>query len=179
LPIVHLVDAFAPVLMLGYAIGRIGCQLSGDGDWGIVNNNRKPISWMPDWLWSYQYPHNVIGEGAPIPGCSGPYCNQLIQSVYPTALYEVIMCFTVFFILWSLRRKIKIPGQLFGIYLIFNGIERFAIESIRVNTHYESLPFKPTQAQIISIILFITGIVLVLQSKKWFEKNKSAQRVDG
>ena len=72
LPIVHLVDAFAPVLMLGYAIGRIGCQVSGDGDWGIVNNTRKPISWMPDWLWSYQYPHNVIGEGVPIPGCSGP-----------------------------------------------------------------------------------------------------------
>jgi prolipoprotein diacylglyceryltransferase len=85
------------------------------------------------------------------------------------------MCFIVFFILWSLRKKIKIPGQLFGIYLIFNGIERFAIESIRVNTHYESLPFKPTQAQIISIILFMSGIVLFFQSQKWFDKNKSNQ----
>jgi len=62
------------------------------------------------------------------------------------------------------------PGQLFGIYLIFNGIERFAIESIRVNTHYESLPFKPTQAQIISVLLFISGLVLVLNAKKWFGK---------
>ena len=178
LPIVHLVDAFAPVLMLGYAIGRIGCQISGDGDWGIVNSNPKPFRWMPDWLWSYQYPHNVIGEGAPIPGCDGPYCNQLIRSVYPTALYEVIMCFIVFFILWSLRKKIKIPGRLFGIYLIFNGIERFAIEHIRVNTHYESLPFKPTQAQIISILLFIAGWILVIQSKKWFGKPAISQPID-
>lgn len=170
LPIVHLTDAFAPVLMLGYAIGRIGCQVAGDGDWGIVNERRKPFSWMPEWLWSYQYPHNVIGEGVPIPGCEGPYCNQLIRSVYPTALYEVIMCFIVFFILWSLRKKIKVPGQLFGIYLIFNAIERFAIESIRVNTHYENLPFKPTQAQIISILLFLAGWVLVINAKKWFGK---------
>lgn len=170
LPIVHLIDAFAPVLMLGYAIGRIGCQVSGDGDWGIVNLKRNPFNWMPDWLWSYQYPHNVIAEGIPIPGCVGPYCNQLLQPVYPTALYEVIMCFTLFFILWSIRKKIKVPGRLFGIYLIFNGIERFAIESIRVNTRYESLPLKPTQAQIISVILFIAGIALVILSKKWKHK---------
>lgn len=178
LPIVHLIDAFAPVLMLGYAIGRIGCQVSGDGDWGIVNSNPRPFSWMPEWLWAYQYPHNVISEGAPIPGCEGPYCNQLIRSVYPTALYEVIMCFTIFFILWSIRKKVKVPGQLFGIYLIFNGIERFAIESIRVNTHYESLPFKPTQAQIISILLFIVGLVLVVMSKKWFGKTVASQPID-
>jgi prolipoprotein diacylglyceryl transferase len=167
LPVVHLIDAFAPVLMLGYAIGRIGCQVSGDGDWGIVNLKRNPFSWIPDWLWSYQYPHNVIGEGYPIQGCTGPFCNQLYQPVYPTALYEVLMCFTIFFILWSIRKKIKIPGRLFGIYLILNGMERFAIESIRVNTHYESLPFKPTQAQLISVILFIAGIILVVLSKKW------------
>ena len=178
LPIIHLTDAFAPVLMLGYAIGRIGCQISGDGDWGIVNANPRPFSWMPEWLWAYQYPHNVIGEGALIPGCEGPYCNQLIRSVYPTALYEVIMCFIIFFILWSLRKKLKVPGQLFGIYLIFNGIERFAIESIRVNTHYESLPFKPTQAQIISILLFIAGLVLFINSKKWFGKTVASQPID-
>lgn len=170
LPVVHLVDAFAPVLMLGYAIGRIGCQVSGDGDWGIINSKPKPFSWMPDWLWSYHYPHNVIGEGYPIPGCVGPYCNQLYQPVYPTALYEVIMCSVLFFVLWSLRKKITIPGQLFGIYLILNGIERFAIESIRVNTKYESLPFKPTQAQIISILMLLAGIILFSQAKNWFPK---------
>lgn len=166
LPIVHLVDAFAPILMLGYAIGRIGCQVSGDGDWGIPNLNPKPLSWMPDWLWAYQYPHNVVGEGMPIPGCTGPYCNQLVPAVYPTALYEVILCSLIFVLLWSIRKKIKIPGQLFGIYLMFNGMERFLIESIRVNTKYESLPFQPTQAQIISVILLIAGLVLTFNAKK-------------
>ncbi|OYU55174.1 MAG: diacylglyceryl transferase [Chitinophagaceae bacterium BSSC1] len=166
LPIVHLVDAFAPILMLGYAIGRIGCQISGDGDWGIANLKPKPFSWMPDWLWAYQYPHNVVGEGMPIPGCTGPYCNQLVPAVYPTALYEVILCSLIFILLWSIRKKIKIPGQLFGIYLMFNGAERFLIESIRVNTKYESLPFQPTQAQIISVILIILGLFLTFNAKK-------------
>jgi phosphatidylglycerol---prolipoprotein diacylglyceryl transferase len=166
LPIVHLVDAFAPILMLGYAIGRIGCQVSGDGDWGIVNLHPKPFSWMPDWLWAYQYPHNVVGEGVPIPGCVGPYCNQLVPAVYPTALYEVILCSFIFVVLWSIRKKIKIPGQLFGIYLMFNGMERFLIESIRVNTKYESLPFQPTQAQLISVLLFIVGLLLTFNAKK-------------
>ena len=166
LPIVHLVDAFAPILMLGYAIGRIGCQVSGDGDWGIANLNPKPFSWLPDWLWAYQYPHNVVGEGMPIPGCSGPYCNQLVPAVYPTALYEVILCSLIFALLWSIRKKIKVPGQLFGIYLMFNGMERFLIESIRVNTKYESLPFQPTQAQIISVSLFLVGLILTFNAKK-------------
>ncbi len=166
LPIVHLVDAFAPILMLGYAIGRIGCQVSGDGDWGIANLNPKPFSWLPDWLWAYQYPHNVVGEGLPIPGCTGPYCNQLVPAVYPTALYEVILCSLIFALLWSIRKKIKVPGQLFGIYLMFNGMERFLIESIRVNTKYESLPFQPTQAQIISVSLFLVGLILTFNAKK-------------
>jgi prolipoprotein diacylglyceryl transferase len=166
LPIVHLVDAFAPILMLGYAIGRIGCQVSGDGDWGIANLNPKPFSWLPDWLWAYQYPHNVVGEGVPIPGCTGPYCNQLVPAVYPTALYEVILCSLIFALLWSIRKKNKVPGQLFGIYLMFNGMERFLIESIRVNTKYESLPFQPTQAQIISVSLFLVGLILTFNAKK-------------
>ncbi len=166
LPIIHLVDAFAPILMLGYAIGRIGCQVSGDGDWGIANLNPKPFNWLPDWLWAYQYPHNVVGEGVPIPGCTGPYCNQLVPAVYPTALYEVILCSLIFALLWSIRKKIKVPGQLFGIYLMFNGMERFLIESIRVNTKYESLPFQPTQAQMISVSLFLVGLVLTFNAKK-------------
>ena len=173
LPIVHLVDAFAPILMLGYAIGRIGCQVSGDGDWGIVNLHPKPFNWLPDWLWAYQYPHNVVGEGVAIPGCVGQYCNQLAQPVYPTALYEVIVCAILFIVLWSVRKKIKIPGRIFGLYLILNGVERFSIESIRVNTKYEDLPLQPTQAQIISVILMLTGVWLFIQSKRWYLKSNT------
>ena len=64
MPVLHVMDAGAPAMILGYAVGRMGCQLSGDGDWGIVNTSPKP-DWffLPDWLWSFRYPHNVIEEG--------------------------------------------------------------------------------------------------------------------
>lgn len=169
--VIHLADAMAPTMMLAYALGRIGCQVSGDGDWGIVNNNPKPFSWLPDWLWAYHYPHNVINEGIPINGCTGPYCNQLASPVYPTALYEIIACLFLFFVLWFVRKRIKVAGQISGLYLIFNGVERFFIETIRVNTKYEALPFQPTQAELISVILVICGVLLMTQSKKWFQKD--------
>lgn len=168
--VIHLADAMAPTMMLAYALGRIGCQVSGDGDWGIVNLHPKPFSWLPDWLWAYQYPHNVINEGIPINGCTGPYCNQLASPVYPTSLYEIIACLVLFLVLWFVRKRIKVAGQMAGLYLVFNGMERFFIEKIRVNTKYESLPFRPTQAELISVLLVIAGILLLTQSKKWFGK---------
>ena len=112
----------------------------------------------------------MVGEGIHIDGCIGNYCNQLPFPVYPTALYEIISCLILFFIIWFIRKRIKVPGQLAGLYLIFNGIERFSIEKIRVNTKYESLPFKPTQAEIISVLLVIAGLVLLTQAKKWFSQ---------
>lgn len=171
--VVHLCDAMAPTMMLAYGLGRIGCQVSGDGDWGIVNLNPKPFSWLPDWMWAYTYPHNVVGEGVPIPGCTGPYCNQLPAPVYPTALYEIITCLILFVVLWFLRKRIKVPGRIFGIYLALNGLERFFIEKIRVNTKYEQLPFQPTQAELISLVLVIAGVVLMVRSEKWFSKKST------
>jgi len=159
---VYVADAFAPTMMLAYGLGRIGCQVAGDGDWGIVNNNAKPFSWLPNWAWSYTYPHNVLNEGVPIPGCVGQYCYQLPQGVYPTPLYEIIASLLLFAFLWSIRKKIKTPGVITGIYLIVNGIERFLVELIRVNTKYKSLPFQPTQAEIISLLLVISGIGLIV-----------------
>ncbi|MBI2275170.1 MAG: prolipoprotein diacylglyceryl transferase [Bacteroidetes bacterium] len=166
--VVHLCDAMAPTMMLAYSLGRIGCQVSGDGDWGIVNLHPKPFSWLPDWMWAYTYPHNVVGEGVPIPGCVGQYCNQLPAPVYPTALYEIIVCFLMFLVLWMLRKRIKVPGRIFGLYLVLNGIERFFIEKIRVNTKYEALPFQPTQAELIALLLVVAGTVLMIRSEKWF-----------
>jgi len=166
--VVHLCDAMAPTMMLAYSLGRIGCQVSGDGDWGIVNLHPKPFSWLPDWMWAYTYPHNVVGEGVPIPGCVGQYCNQLPAPVYPTALYEIIVCFALFLVLWMLRKRIKVPGRIFGLYLVLNGIERFFIEKIRVNTKYEALPFQPTQAELIALLLVVAGAVLMIRSEKWF-----------
>lgn len=158
----HLVDSAAPALMLAYGLGRIGCQVAGDGDWGIANPHPKPFAILPDWFWSYRYPHNVINEGVPIPGCTGPHCMILPQGVYPTPLYEIIMCLVLFSILWLIRKKISIPGMIFGIYLVMNGLERFLIEKIRVNTKYDFFGFHPTQAEIISALMIIAGLWLVI-----------------
>ncbi len=171
--VIHLADAMAPTMMFAYAFGRVGCQVSGDGDWGIVNLHPKPFSWLPDWAWAYTYPHNVLNEGKPIPGCVGNYCNELAQPVYPTPLYEIIACLLLFGVLWYYRKRLKIAGQISGLYLILNGLERFFIEKIRVNTKYEDLPFQPTQAELISLIMVLGGIVLLVKAKTWFSTSRS------
>ncbi|SMC87146.1 prolipoprotein diacylglyceryl transferase [Pedobacter nyackensis] len=168
--VLHMLDIGGPGMMLAYSIGRIGCHMSGDGDWGIPNLNPKPVSWLPDWLWAYSYPNNVANEGAPIPGCVGKFCNELVQPAYPTPLYEVIVCFILFLILWKLRDRIKLPGMMFGIYLMMNGVERFFIELIRVNTKYNVAGIQFTQAELISCLMFLAGLLLVLYSVRNKEK---------
>ena len=156
---VHIIDATAPSLMLAYGAGRIGCQLSGDGDWGIDNLNPKPasLSFLPDWAWAYNYPHNVNSVGIPIPGCASKHCMMLENPVYPTPLYEAVICIGLFFVLWMLRKKISVPGILFCVYLLLNGSERFLIERIRVNAEYNFAGLAFTQAQLISALLIILG----------------------
>lgn len=164
----NLSDAIAPGLMLAYGIGRLGCQFSGDGDWGVVSDlSTKPFL-LPDWAWSYTYPHNVIEAGIPIPGCEGPYCNALPAGVYPTALYEAVGSILLAFVLFYLKNQIKVSGILFSIYLIFNGLERFTIEKIRVNNQMNLLGFNPTQAEVISILLFAAGLILF-----WYRSKKN------
>ncbi len=173
----HLNDAMGTTMMLAYSIGRIGCQVSGDGDWGIENTKPNPFSWLPDWAWSYTYPHNVNEVGVPIPGCTDDkFCNQLPVAVFPTPLYEIIFCFLLFLVLWMLRKRLKVPGTLFAIYLMFNGMERFLIEKIRVNVPMNFLGFHPTQAEIISSFLFITGLSLFIWLTRRAKSLKTANR---
>ena len=157
----NLADAAAPGLMLAYGVGRIGCQLSGDGDWGVTNLATKPdwIAILPDWMWSFTYPHNVINEGIPIEGCMGRYCMELANPVWPTAFYEVVMATLIFSFLWAMRKRIKVAGVLFFVYLSLNGVERFFIEKIRVNTKYDILG-GITQAEIISSSLVLIGLLV-------------------
>ena len=171
IPPIHLCDAAAPGLMLAYGTGRIGCQLAGDGDWGIVNTHPKPsiLNFLPDWVWSFRYPNNVINEGIPIEGCTGHHCYQLAEGVFPTPLYESITCILLFFVLWSMRKKILSPGVLFSWYLLFNGIERFLVESIRVNSKYHLAGLEFSQAQLISLILILIGCTGIM----YFRKKKS------
>lgn len=176
-------DAAAPGLMLAYAIGRVGCQVAGDGDWGIANTAPKP-GWIPQWLWSYDYPNNVNGVLGPHRGgyvgeqmTSGTifpgYGTHLVPGVFPTPLYEVIMCLLLFAVLWWLRKRIGLPGVLFCIYLIMNGVERFFIEKIRVNN---LILGNWTQAEMISLGLVIVGIggILWLRSKNRNGKPETA-----
>lgn len=161
-------DATAPGLMLAYGIGRMGCHFSGDGDWGISNLADKPswMSFLPDWMWAYDYPNNVIHAGIPIEGCIGDYCNRLAVPVFPTAFYEILMAISLFALLWSLRKRIKVPGMLFGVYLVVNGVERFLIEKIRINTTYSIFGSEITQAEIISSCLIIAGLSIVFYLRK-------------
>ncbi len=200
---VHLCDAIAPGLMFAYGWGRTGCQIAGDGDWGILNSayisnsdgkvllakpgdfnfelNRyqgiyadhisstrtiqhaavKSFWGLPDWLFAYTYPHNVNHEGIPLAHCNwDDFCNYLPLPVFPTPLYEIVVGLLLCFFLWRIRKKINVAGRLFAIYLFINGIERFFIEKIRVNTRYSIWGYHPTQAEIISTLLVIAGVVL-------------------
>ena len=168
----HVADACAPGLMLAYGIGRIGCQLSGDGDWGLPNYNEMPemISFLPDWMWSFDYYGNINGTdlgavGRPM--MSDGYTYE--GNAWPTPFYETIMAFIIAGILWAIRKKIKAAGVLFSIYLIFNGIERFSIEKIRINDNYNIFGFEATQAEIIAVVLFLLGSFGVW----YFSKNEN------
>ena len=74
--------------------------------------------------------------------------------------YETIICLILFLIIWSLRKKFKIPGTIFAFYLVLNGLERFFIEKIRVNVHMKVFGITMTQAELISGLLVITGLSL-------------------
>ncbi|MGD0711279.1 MAG: prolipoprotein diacylglyceryl transferase family protein [Bacteroidales bacterium] len=172
IPPLVICDVAAPAIMIAYAIGRIGCQTAGDGDWGIVNTLAKPhwLSFMPNWVWAFNYPHNVINEGVAIPGCVGRHCFMLNPPVFPTPFYETIMCAILFIALWAIRKRIKTTGMLFAIFLIMNGVERFFIEKIRVNIKYHIFGYNITQAEIISTLLFFAGILLLIYLLR--KKNK-------
>lgn len=164
-----MLDIGGPGMMLAYAVGRIGCQMSGDGDWGIPNLSAKPgwLSWAPDWMWAFKFPHNVnmVDHDNPIPDCVGKFCYELKLPVYPTSFYESVVCILLFLFLWSIRDRIKVPGVMFGIYLILNGLERFFIELIRVNTRYHVAGISFTQAEMISLFLVLAGVIMIVSVK--------------
>ena len=205
--LLHLLDAAAPALMIAYAIGRIGCQVAGDGDWGIYNsayitqadgsltnasmedfknqvakypNSFKEFgaahtipqkyvpgySALPIWFVAQNFKHNVNNDGIPIEGYTGDYSHVLPVSVFPTSMYETIFCFFLFLLIWFVRKKFKLPLQLFGFYLILNGLERFFIEKIRVNYEYDWGFIHPSQAEIISSLLILAGLLLFFMPRK-------------
>jgi phosphatidylglycerol:prolipoprotein diacylglycerol transferase len=130
-----LVDIAGPCLALGYAIGRIGCQISGDGDYG------KP--W--DGPWAMGYPDGTVPTA---PGVT----------VHPTPIYETLTMGLLAFALWQLRDRVR-PGLLFAGYLIGGGIERFLVEFLRRN---EDVALGLTAAQLESLSLLVIGVAWVI-----------------
>jgi phosphatidylglycerol:prolipoprotein diacylglycerol transferase len=123
-----LLDICAPGLAIGYAVGRIGCQLSGDGDYGIP--------W--DGPWAMAYPDGTVPTDVP---------------VHPTPIYETLAMGLVAYVLWRLRRSFR-PGLLFALYLVLAGVERLLVEFIRRN---DDVLLGLTLAQVLSVGLIVVG----------------------
>lgn len=140
-------DAAAPGLMIAYGVGRIGCHLSGDGDWGIPANLSAQPSWIPDWLWAETYTNNILG------------IDLSAHPVYPTPLYEFGATLVLFAVLIACRNHPFRAGWLISLYLVLNGIERFFIEKIRVNNVLDIFGIQSTQAELIAVVLVAIGVV--------------------
>ena len=184
----YMMDIGGMGILLGYAIGRIGCQLSGDGDWGIIAAAQPEWWFLPDWLWSYEYPNNVNNEGVLLASCDPAayqtaisqglsqedscvqscgirYCHELNPKVYPTPIYETVFSLIAMASPWFNKHRFKIPGMIFFTYMIINGVERFFIEQIRVNDKYEMFGLNWSQAQYISILFILVGVLGILYLK--------------
>lgn len=133
-------DMCATALALGYAIGRIGCQVSGDGDYGISSS-------LP---WAMGYPHGTVPTP---PGVR----------VQPTPIYETVMMCLVAYLLWRLRDRVR-PGVVFALYLLLSGLERFLVEFVRRNTEVLA---GLTTPQLESLVLMaIGGVWLALIARQ-------------
>jgi phosphatidylglycerol---prolipoprotein diacylglyceryl transferase len=128
----RMLDMCATALALGYAIGRIGCQVSGDGDYGIRSS-------LP---WAMGYPHGTVPTP---PGVR----------VQPTPIYETVSMCLLAYLLWSLRDRVR-PGVVFALYLVGSGFERFLVEFIRRN---KEVVLGLTAPQIESLVVLVIGLV--------------------
>lgn len=144
-------DAVSPGLLLAYGIARIGCHLSGDGDYGFPTT----LPWGTDYSHG-TYPPSLAFRG--FPEITSQYPNGIVPDntlCHPTPIYEFIICAILFFIMWKNREKIIGDGRMFMWYLIAAGTERFAIEFLRLNPR---LLFGLSEAQLISVPLVLLGI---------------------
>jgi len=181
IPFLFISDATSPSLILAYGIGRIGCQLAGDGDYGIptslpwgmnfANGTVKPADALRQYY--FDHPANALKDN--FHNLSSQIVGQDQYGIitkfdetirlHPTPLYEFFICTALFYILWYLRKKDWTDGKLFMVYLIFTGAERLSVEFIRLNPH---LLFGLSEAQLISIVLIIVGVLGFL----YLDKNK-------
>ncbi|MEM1054319.1 MAG: prolipoprotein diacylglyceryl transferase family protein [Bacteroidota bacterium] len=175
----RLADSIAPGLLGAYGIGRIGCYLSGDGDWGLCSSLVDKPGWVPGWLYSETFPRAfVYGPrlvGDEVVDIQDPVTfNELVRGVectvanatgvLPTMLYEFVLCAALGGGLWLLRKHPFKAGWLFSLFLVIQGLERFLIEFIRTNREWA---FGLSQSQWISIGLMTAGVIgLVMLTRR-------------
>ncbi len=136
---IRMLDLAAPAAAIGYGIGRLGCLLSGDGDYGI--NTTLP--------WGVHMAKDALVPPTPP--------NALVQ---PTPIYELLFSLVLFWLLWQLAKRPKPVGWLTGLYLVLAGIGRFLVEFVRINP---KLYFHNTMsnAQVAAIASAIAGLVVM------------------
>jgi phosphatidylglycerol:prolipoprotein diacylglycerol transferase len=132
-----LTDAVVPSLAAAYAIGRIGCQLAGDGDYGS--------DW--DGPWAMSYPNGTVPIDTP---------------VHPTPIYEIIVMGGFALLLWRWRARWS-PGTLSAIYLIGTGLERLLVEFVRRNA---DVFLGLTQPQLVSVAMMLVGGVWLVHLRR-------------
>lgn len=151
IPWLRAADISAPALVIAYGIGRIGCHVAGDGDWGTVTDVR----------WAVAYTNAIIGWVHPYTGM--PYPAGV--KVHPTSIYEFIQSVLIFAVLWPLRKKNYPDGTIFWLYLILSGVARFVVEFWRVNP---AVGFGMTEAQWFSGLLLALGLWQMLRLRPQF-----------
>jgi len=150
MPALLMLDAASPAGALGYGIGRIGCLISGDGDYGI------PTS-LP---WGMSFPNGIVPTTGSDSVCL-KYGWPENCAVHPTPIYEFLVAIVIFWILWRLgERAIKTHapnGIVFAAYLVLTGVARYLVEIIRINPRsFHGL----TNAQAASVVSIVAGIIL-------------------
>lgn len=171
LPLLQFLDILGVALMLSYGVGRIGCHLSGDGDYGAPTNLpwgtiyaqgiAKPTYALAEYFiehpderaaWSYDS-LRVIPAGLDRMGHPMSRFDQ-VTPLHPTPIYELLIGIAGFGILLALKKRPWPDGAVFMIYLMISGVFRFAVEFLRLNPR---LAFGLSEAQIFSVILFVAG----------------------
>jgi phosphatidylglycerol---prolipoprotein diacylglyceryl transferase len=132
-----LLDLCAPLLAMGYAIGRIGCQLSGDGDYGTAS----------DLPWAMAYPDGTVPTS---------------EEVHPTPVYEMLAMGAAAAVLWRLRDRFR-PGLLFALYLVIAGVERLLVEFVRRN---DEVAAGLTLPQLLSVVMIAAGTVWLVRARR-------------
>lgn len=140
IPWLHAADIATPALAIGYGIGRLGCHVAGDGDWGTVAE-------VP---WAVAYTNAIVGWAHPLTGA--PYGPGV--RVHPTPIYEFLESLLIFGILWSVRKKARQSGTVFWLYLTLAGVARFGVEFWRVNP---VIALGMTEAQWFGLGLTLVG----------------------